>query len=159
MPKLEKYHPILTPHYTFDWLTKARVKDVLTLQSQEQSNQALTMLTTADMINQTMREIFHDQKLVWGITQRSNDHLIGQAGFDPLDLTAKTGQLTVTVLAEQATNAVLTELYQRLVDFAIKELGLTELRVTLPQPNPIVAAILAQLSFTNTTPTVFTWQA
>jgi len=158
MPKLEKYHPILTPHYTLDWLTKARVKDVLTLQSQAQPDQALTMLATADGINQTMREIFHDQKLVWGITQQSNDHLIGQAGFNPLDLTTKTGQLTVTVLAEQATTAVLTELYQRLVDFATHELGLTELRVTLPQPDPVVAAILTQLNFTSTTPTVFTWQ-
>ncbi|BDZ32245.1 GNAT family N-acetyltransferase [Lactiplantibacillus sp. WILCCON 0030] len=147
MPKLEKYHPILTPHYTFDWLTKARVKDVLTLIQETDARQQPTILSVADRINQTMREIFHDQKLVWGITQRTTDQLIGIAGFTPLDLTANTATLTVTVLPAQQQPAVLAEIYTRLTAFATHELGLTQLSVHLSQPDQSLTKIFTELGF------------
>lgn len=156
MPKLEKYHPILTPHYTFDWLTKARVKDVFSLTQQTQPTSQATLLTTADNINQTMRDIFHDQKLIWGITQRDNDHLIGQAGFDPLDLDGQTATLTVTLFPSQQQGPVLTELYDRLVAFGCHELGLTTLTVTLPKPDQQLRELLTGLNFTETTASTFT---
>ncbi|AVK63989.1 GNAT family N-acetyltransferase [Lactobacillus sp. CBA3606] len=153
MTKFEKYHPLLTPHYTLDWLTKVRVKNVLTLYQQMSNAQTPpTILTTADQLNQTMREIFHDQKLVWGISTRPTDQFIGQAGFDPIDLTAKTAVLTVTVLTAHHQIAVLTEIYQRLIAFAWHELHLTHLTVIPAADDTMTRSLLSQLDFVPTTP-------
>ncbi|AVK61418.1 GNAT family N-acetyltransferase [Lactobacillus sp. CBA3605] len=153
MSKFEKYHPLLTPHYTFDWLTKVRVKSVFTLYQQMSDTQTPpTMLTTADQLNQTMREIFHDQKLVWGISTRPTDQFVGQAGFDPIDLTTKTAVLTVTVLSAHHQTAVLTEIYQRLIAFAWHELHLTHLTVVPAADDIITRHLLVQLDFVPKTP-------
>jgi len=156
MPKLEKYHPILTPNYTFDWLTKTKVKDLFTLLQQTQPSSKVTILSTADETNQTMRDIFHDKKLIWGITDRKSNQFIGQAGFDPLDLTNQTGTLTVTLLPDHQQLTVLTEIYDRLVSFASHELGLTTLTTVQSQPNPALTKLLTKLNFKEITDTTFT---
>ncbi|MFC6181728.1 GNAT family N-acetyltransferase [Lactiplantibacillus daowaiensis] len=143
MTKFEKYHPILTPHYTFDWLTKSRVKDVWLLQ--QQANPAETMLMTADMINQTMRDIFHDQKLVWGITDRQTDQFIGSASLTAL--TTATPRLTVHLITAQATTAALTEIYTRLTAFATNELGVATLTVPLTPTDQLSTPILTKLGY------------
>jgi len=147
MSKFEKYHPILTEHYTFDWLTKARAKDVFALYQQLTPNSSVTMLTTATTINQTMRDIFHDRKLIWGISSRQTDHFIGQAGFDPIDLDQLTATLTVQLLPADHNLATLTELYTRLTAFGTQELGLTRLNVTIPATDQLVAQVLTTLKF------------
>jgi len=149
MPKFEKYHPILTPHYTFDWLTKARAKDVLAFYQQftPVTETVPTMLTTADRINHTMRDIFHDQKLVWGISRRADDQFIGQAGFDPIDTDQQTATLQVHVMPAAHQQTTLAELYTRLTEFGTQELGLTKLNVTLPVTDTIATQILTALHF------------
>lgn len=159
MPKLEKYHPILTPNYTFDWLTKSRVKDVFTLTEQTQPTAQPTILSTADEINQTMRDIFHDKKLIWGITDRKTDQLIGRAGFELLDFVNHTATLTVTLLPAQRQLAILTEIYGRLVAFGRHELALTTLTVALLQADPQLTDLLTTLKFTKVTTTTFTLNA
>lgn len=84
MSQFEKYHPILTPHYTFDWLTKARVIDVFNLY--QTSTPTATMETTATQINHIMREIFHDRQLIWGVTDRTTTKFVGQVALRPLTL-------------------------------------------------------------------------
>lgn len=147
MSQFEKYHPILTAHYAFDWLTKARSIDVLRLY--QRADAAMTIQTAAEKINQTMREIFHDQKLVWGVTDRTDGHFVGQVGFDPID--TSTGQATVSVdVFADTPAAVLTEIYQRLVAFGTAELKLTTLTVTLTGPDSKCDQVLTALGFHTT---------
>lgn len=157
MSQFEKYHPILTPHYTFDWLTKVRAVDVFHLCQQVDAGQP-TMLTTADYINQTMREIFHDQQLVWAISDRQTDQFIGRAGFAPIDMTTKTATISVELLAKMVTPATLSELYQRLLTFGTDELHLTQLTVNLPVENTDSTTILNKLGFTAVTAQQYRYQ-
>ncbi|CAJ1230373.1 GNAT family N-acetyltransferase [Lactiplantibacillus xiangfangensis] len=157
MSQFEKYHPILTEHYAFDWLTKARAIDVFHLY-EEMADQPITMPATATKINQTMREIFRDQKLVWGVTDRINGHFVGQAGFDPIDLANKEATISVTVTPDNAQDHVLHELYQRLVTFGLAELKLTTLTVHLEQPDHQCEQILTDLGFQLTTTRTYRYQ-
>lgn len=147
MAQFEKYHPILTAHYTLDWLTKARAIDVQTLDQQATSTTA-ALTTTAAQINQTMRLIFRDQQLIWGVTNRTTDQFVGRVGFAPIDLHNHQATLIVDLLADAQTTATWTELYQRLVAFATAELQLKVLTVNLTSANPELEAILTRLGFT-----------
>lgn len=149
MSQFEKYHPILTPHYAFDWLTKARAIDVFRLY-ETTATTAIDMPTVAAAINQTMREIFRDQKLLWGVTTRVNDTFIGEVGFDPIDLTTKQATLRVNLFPANQQDKVLTEIMTRLVAFGTAELKLTDLTVTLPTNQPTFAKVLENLNFTTT---------
>jgi len=106
-----------------------------------------------------MRDIFHDKKLIWGITDRKTDQLIGRAGFELLDFVNHTATLTVTLLPAQLQLTILTEIYERLVAFGRHELALTTLTVALPQADPQLTDLLTTLKFTKVTTTTFTLNA
>lgn len=144
MAQFEKYHPILTPHYALDWLTKARAIDVQRLYA-DNTNAPVPITTVATTINQTMRAIFRDQKLVWGVSDRASDAFVGQVGFDPIDMTTHQATLQVSVCPDYQTAATLQELYQRLVAFGTAELKLTTLTVQ-PVDDP-TTEILTTLGF------------
>ncbi|VDG21285.1 GNAT family N-acetyltransferase [Lactiplantibacillus mudanjiangensis] len=158
MAKFEKYHPILTPHYTLDWLTQSRMNAILAFD--QLTDPTATLLTTADAVNQIMRDIFHDQKLVWGITDRQNDQFIGQAGFDHLDSSPDQATLKVRLIPSAHTAPVLTELYPRLTDFATDELKRPHLSITLTATDQISVPILTALGYRidPTMPTHFSLQ-
>lgn len=147
MSQFEKYHPILTPHYAFDWLTKARAIDVLHL-DQQRTPADHSLTSTATRINQTMRDIFSDQQLIWGVSDRQTGAFLGQVGYAPIDMTAKTATLTVDLMANFQTEPVYTEIIERLVAFGTAELKLTELTVTLPTTTPTLVTVLKRLNFT-----------
>lgn len=157
MSQFEKYHPILTPHYAFDWLTKARAIDVLHLY-EAQTTVPVSMQTAATRINQTMREIFRDQKLVWGVTDRQTDEFIGQAGFDPIDTSDQTATLRLDVFPAFDQRLALTELYQRLLTFGTAELKLTTLTVQLAQAGGPADQVLTALGFTTTDQRAYRYQ-
>ena len=157
MSQFEKYHPILTAHYALDWLTKSRAIDVFHLY-QLSGTTPLDMPTTATQINQTMREIFRDQKLVWGVSDRSSGQFVGQAGFDPIDTTTHRARLRLDLLPANEQPAALTELYQHLVAFGTTELALTRLTVQLTTIDAQRAAILTSLGFTTSDQLTFQYQ-
>lgn len=148
MSQFEKYHPLLTQHYVFDWLTKARAIDVFNLYQLDPTT-AADMPTTASAINQTMREIFRDQKLIWGVRDRQSDAFIGQAGFNPIDPVAHTATLTVTVFPAYQQAPSLTEIYRHLVAFGTTELHLAHLTVQVTAAPAITGPILKDLGFTT----------
>jgi len=157
MSQFEKYHPLLTPHYAFDWLTKSRVIDVFNLY---QANQvpAITMEMTAAKINDTMRAIFSDQQLVWGVTDKVTDDFVGQVGFPSLNLDQHTAALSIAVVASYHRNETLTELLERLVAFGTVELKLQRLTLTIPVEDDLIAQVLTGLSFTTTDHLTFNYQ-
>ena len=145
MSQFEKYHPILTPHYTFDWLTKVRVIDVFNLY--QASAAATTMEATAAQINHIMREIFHDHQLIWGVSDRTTNTFVGQVGFAPIDTTNHTATLTVNLISTYQQTAVLTEILARLVAFGTVELKLQQLTLVLSQPNSVLDQVMSRLNF------------
>lgn len=148
MSQFEKYHPILTPHYTFDWLTKVRVIDVFNLY--QTSNATATMETTAAQINHTMREIFHDHQLVWGVTDRDTNAFVGQVGFAPIDTAKHEATLSVDLTATYQQVTTLREILERLVAFGTVELKLNRLTLILPKHDDLMAQTLAGLNFSTT---------
>ncbi|WP_436670416.1 GNAT family N-acetyltransferase [Lactiplantibacillus argentoratensis] len=155
MSQFEKYHPILTPHYTFDWLTKVRVIDVFNLY--QTSNETATMEKTAAQINHTMREIFHDHQLVWGVTDRETNAFVGQVGFAPIDMAEHEATLSVDLTATYQQVTTLKEILERLVAFGTVELKLHQLTLTLPRQDPLMAQVLRDTSFTTTDQLTFNY--
>ena len=156
MSQFEKYHPILTPHYTFDWLTKARVIDVFNLY--QTSTPTATMETTATQINHIMREIFHDRQLIWGVTDRTTTKFVGQVGFTPIDTANHTGTLIINLRPAYQQATTLTEILERLVAFGTVELKLQQLTLNLPQQNSIIEKILHNLNFFTQDHLTFNYQ-
>ncbi|HAY52611.1 MAG TPA: N-acetyltransferase, partial [Lactobacillus sp.] len=77
MEQFEKYHPIMTPRFTFDWLTVSTVKDVFALRHDPavaaQTNRPADadINQTVDYISHTMVAVMRNRQLTWGITDRS----------------------------------------------------------------------------------------
>ncbi|WP_461219501.1 hypothetical protein [Lapidilactobacillus salsurivasis] len=103
MTKFEKYHPILTDHYTLDWLTNAPLKNshALLQQLPQLAAQTSDYAHTAQFIQGQMLAIMKNQRLLWGITQRSTGALVGVARILPCQLSTATSQ-TATQAATSA---------------------------------------------------------
>ncbi|WP_048001051.1 GNAT family N-acetyltransferase [Lactiplantibacillus herbarum] len=157
MSQFEKYHPLLTPHYAFDWLTKNRVIDVFNLY-QSIKEPAITMETTAALVNDTMRAIFSDQQLVWGVTDKATDDFVGQVGFTSLNLDQHAATVKIAVVAAYHRSEPLTEILQRLISFGTLELKLQHLTVTIPVMDKLVEQVLTGLNFTTTDHLTFNFQ-
>lgn len=156
MSQFEKYHPILTPHYTFDWLTKARVIDVFDLYQAKTTT--ATMEATATQINHIMREIFHDRQLVWGVIDRTTNKFVGQVGFAPIDTAKHTGTLIINLRPAYQQTTTLTEILERLVAFGTVELKLQQLTLNLPQQSPLIEKVLHNLNFVTHDHLTFNYQ-
>ena len=157
MSQFEKYHPLLTPHYAFDWLTKNRVLDIFNLY-QSIKEPTITMEETAAIINDTMRTIFSDQQLVWGVTDKATDDFVGQVGFTSLNLEQRTATIEIAIVATYHRNDTLTEILQRLVSFGMLELKLQHLALTIPAKDDQLAQVLTDLKFTTTDSLNFSYQ-
>ena len=73
MQSFEKYHPIMSVHYTMDWLTTFKIKDIFQLRADRQIaaesgrefDQKIT--DTARYINRSMRLVMSNNALLYGI--------------------------------------------------------------------------------------------
>ena len=73
MQSFEKYHPIMSVHYTMDWLTTFKIKDIFQLRADRQVaaesgrefDQKIT--DTARYINRSMRLVMSNNALLYGI--------------------------------------------------------------------------------------------
>lgn len=108
------------------------------------------METTAAQINHTMREIFHDHQLVWGVTDRDTNAFVGQVGFAPIDTAKHEATLSVDLTATYQQVTTLREILERLVAFGTVELKLNRLTLILPKRDDLMAQILAGLNFSTT---------
>ena len=146
MEKFEKYHPIMTPHYTFNWLTSARLNKSTELMQHYYQDATLTTTKAASLINQTMLKVMRDQQLTWGVFDRASDELVGLANLFEINQQQAALSIELELTAMQPERGV-RELLARLVSFAFAELDMKTLyfKQTTTKIDP---AILDQLGFT-----------
>lgn len=149
MAIFEKYHPIMSVHYTMDWLTLFKAKDVLTMRQNLEIAKAQarpvdkTIGDTAHFINRAMALVMGNKALLYGIRDRQSDELVGTFGLFGFTTDGKCATVRMATLPE-TDSAVLPEVLPRMLGFAVHELGLTKL-----QAGQIVRAADRELYLAN----------
>lgn len=146
MEKFEKYHPIMTPHFTFDWLTTARLNRSTELMRAVKNQPDLSTAQAAEHISQLMLKVMRNQELTWGIFSRPEKELVGLASLLNIQEQAKTAELHL-YLPTTTTTADQTELLTRLVTFVFAELDFNETILVPNKITTIAPEILTTLGF------------
>jgi hypothetical protein len=125
----EKYHPIMSVHYTMDWLTMAKLKEVFALRqdpeiARGQERPVDTVIgDTAHYVNRAMALVMRNQALLYGVQDRATGRLMGTFGLFNVDEQRMTASVRLATLAD--TNpAVMAEVLPRMLGFAVHELEL-----------------------------------
>ena len=152
--KFAAYHPLLTEHFTLDWLTTTPLKKIQqtfraipTFQQQAQDYAGLTQA-----LNQTLTAIMANQKLVWGISQRQGQRFIGQAGFSDWQKAQATLSLDLPSSIDFAT---WQELITFLTAFGQQTLELQQITYHLSKATAAQTHCLTELGYQQTDAT---WQ-
>ncbi|KRM71715.1 GNAT family N-acetyltransferase [Lacticaseibacillus brantae] len=151
MASFEKYHPIMSAHYTMDWLTSFTVKDIFALRHDQSvatgsGRQADAQITdTVTYVNQAMRLVMSNQALLYGIEDRLTQAFLGSFGL--LEIHDQQAQVQFELLPTVQAQGVMGEVLPRMIGFAFFELGLTELTATVPAANTVAAHLLANHHF------------
>ncbi|WP_125768012.1 hypothetical protein [Lapidilactobacillus wuchangensis] len=134
MEQFEKYHPLLTEHYTLDWLTTTSLKEVHQLLPKISSSYAWQNFSqSAQFLNQTMLTIMRNQQLVWGITRRSENTLVGVASLT--HFTSEQVQLTLQPLpSDRHIPQINQETLLYLTAFVLAELAIPKIILAAPFP-------------------------
>ncbi|MFD1465261.1 GNAT family N-acetyltransferase [Lapidilactobacillus mulanensis] len=146
MEKFEKYHPIMTHHYTFNWLTSARLNESTKLMQFHQQQPDLTTAKAASTINQTMLKVMRNQQLTWGIFNRADDRLLGLANLFEIDEQHSSLKIQLELLVPQSDSGI-NELLARLVSFAFAELDLETIYFEKSDNSAATASLLTKLGF------------
>lgn len=129
MAIFEKYHPIMSVHYTMDWLTMAKIKDVFVLRqdpeiARGQERPVDTVIgDTAHYVNRAMALVMRNQALLYGVQERATGKLMGTFGLFNVDTQRMTASVRLATLAGTDA-AVMEEVLPRMMGFAIHELEL-----------------------------------
>lgn len=144
MTQFEKYHPLLTEHYTLDWLTSTPLKTAYQLLPKISSSYVWQNFSeSAQFLNQTMLKIMRNEQLVWGITRRASHALVGVASLT--EFNSGTVQLKVAGLAsDEEVAQVLRESLTYLTAFSFAELNQQQINLVPPFPP---TALLTQLGY------------
>ncbi|WP_461213976.1 GNAT family N-acetyltransferase [Lacticaseibacillus sp. GG6-2] len=135
----EKYHPLLSAHYTFDWLTASKLKELHALRadatqatlSDRTTDAAFTQ--TARYVNHAMRLVMANQALIYGVTDRQTQALVASVALLAIDPQLTQAQLQVESTLGDDSVALYDEIIPRIVGFGFFELGLATLTASLPQ--------------------------
>ncbi|KRM87093.1 GNAT family N-acetyltransferase [Lacticaseibacillus thailandensis] len=129
MAIFEKYHPIMSVHYTMDWLTQAKLKEVFILRhdpeiarGQERPVDA-NIGETAHFVNRAMALVMRNQALLYAVLDRSTGSLLGTLGLFDIDEERMTASIRLATLAG-TDPAVMAEVLPRMLGFAVHELEL-----------------------------------
>ncbi|MFD1484987.1 GNAT family N-acetyltransferase [Lacticaseibacillus baoqingensis] len=151
MALFEKYHPLLSAHYTLDWLTAAKLKAVFALR-QDPTQAALsrrkrddTITATAQYVNHAMHLVMSNQALIYGIIARHSQQFVGSVELRQFDSAFTQAQLRLEVAPQQDPIPLYAEIIPRIVGFAFFELGLE----TITMPVPTTATVLLSWLRTN----------
>lgn len=140
MISFEKYHPIMSLHYTLDWLTNSNLKAVHALRANRQQAELsgrkvdVDIPATAHYINQSMRLVMSNQALLYGITDRATKQFVGSICLWQFDADYSRAQLRLEVADGANAEALYQEILPRVIGFAFFELGLSELTMIVPEP-------------------------
>ena len=151
MASFEKYHPIMSAHYTMDWLTSFTVKEIFALRHDPAVAAASGRLPddqitdTVTYVNQAMRLVMSNQALLYGIQDRLTTAFLGTFGL--FDVTDNQAEVRFELLPNVQQQGVMGEVLPRMIGFAFFELGLTQLTAVVPENNPIAAHLLREHHF------------
>ncbi len=132
MAIFEKYHPIMSAHYTMDWLTTFKAKDVLVMRQNVEIALAqgrpvdTGIADTAHFINRAMALVMGNKALLYGIRDRKTDELVGTFGIYGFSTDGRCATVRLATLPE-TPNEVMAEVLPRMLGFAVHELKLTHL--------------------------------
>ncbi|MHA8110197.1 hypothetical protein ACYATP_01580 [Lactobacillaceae bacterium Melli_B4] len=101
MSTFEGLHPIMTAHYTLDWLTQFKVKDVDQLRKTLFTDQTDD---PSDFINSVMRKVMDGDQLWWAISDKQGQ-LIGLVVIDDLTNSQVNVNYQIIPAAQSAFNA------------------------------------------------------
>ncbi|WP_407891591.1 N-acetyltransferase [Lacticaseibacillus sp. N501-2] len=139
MISFEKYHPLLSAHYTLDWLTNANLKAVHELRANATQAELsgrktdLDIPATAHYINQSMRLVMKNKALLYGITDRATQKFVGSICLWQFDADFTRAQMRLEVADAKNADALYQEIIPRVVGFSFFELGLAQLTMIVPE--------------------------
>lgn len=125
MKKFEHYHPMMSAHYTLDWLTQTPLKIIHAAIPTERS-----MTEMAQVVSKAMQLVMHNQALIWGIVQRDNQQFAGVASLS-IDTVAQCAELKFIYQADRLPVAGRNEISDYLAAFTFAELELPHFVITL----------------------------
>ena len=155
MQSFEKYHPIMSVHYTMDWLTTFKIKDIFQLRADRQVaaesgrefDQKIT--DTARYINRSMRLVMSNNALLYGIMDRASHEFLGSFCIWNFSQKKTVAQVRFETLASHQGEGIMSEVIKRMLGFAFFELGLKRVYVILPATNERGAKLLTTNFFTK----------
>ncbi|MFD1671970.1 GNAT family N-acetyltransferase [Agrilactobacillus yilanensis] len=153
MQPFEKYHPIMTSHYTLDWLTSFTVKEVHQLRQNQVLAKAARRTFDTDLtqtvryINQAMRAVMGNQALIWGIQTRQQPNFLGIFQFRNFNLLDKSAEIRFELLPAHQHQGILGEVLNHMSQFAFDELDLKRLKAITYQDQTAAKTLLTQSGF------------
>ncbi|KRL62823.1 hypothetical protein FC85_GL001688 [Lentilactobacillus diolivorans DSM 14421] len=151
MTSFEKFHPVLTSHYTLDWLTQTPVKQVDNLYTNPNISTVAAeklptqILDTVKRINHIMQKVMNDKQLTWGVTDSNNQTFVGIITISGFDHPNQIGELDFIV--DQAHSEALGEIVRRSIQFVADHFNFNQLQVNLSVPNDVVQKSLIENQF------------
>lgn len=157
MSSFEQLHPVLTPHFKLDWLTKFPVKEIIhefSLSPTAQTNIQIPQqpLEVVAFVNHTMRQVMAQKELTWG--------------FSTLVAPTFLGFISIQNPHEEVTNisfwytdistAAFSEVFNRTVTFITDHFESKIIQVQLNNVNSELSTLFTQAGFT--TVNELTWQ-
>lgn len=106
---LKNYRPVMTTHYTLDWLNAFKLKDIHDLQRSE-GDGSVTLLQTAAYVNRSMSQIMHGNSAVWGIKENKTGNFVGTFSLRNIDLQGRSTKIEVNFLETDAKKTILNEI-------------------------------------------------
>lgn len=155
MQSFEKYHPIMSVHYTMDWLTTFKKKDIAELRADRQvaaesGREFEEKITdTARYINRLMRLVMSNNALLYGKMDRASHEALGSACIWNASQKKTVAQVRFETLASQEGEGIMSEVKKRMLGFAFFELGLKRVYEILPATNERGAKLLTTNAFTK----------
>lgn len=153
MKRFERYHPLMTPHYTLDWLTTFSVKDIFALRqdktlAQQNHRSFDTELTkTVHYVNGVMRQVMNDQALIWGIRDRQTNDFVGIFELRHFNVLEKSAELHFELLPHYQKQQVIPDILTYMNHFAFEELQLHRLKAILYQDQDNLKQLLTANGF------------
>lgn len=143
---LNNYRPVMTEHYTLDWLNAFKLKDINELKRSE-LGQEHSMLETASFVNYAMRQVMHGKSAIWGVKENQPEQFIGIISLQNIDLDGKTAQLSASFLPPDLDQTnTLTEVVPHVIRMLQTDINFKYLFVAQTQVASFLPA-LTQLKF------------
>lgn len=142
---LKNYRPVMTTHYTLDWLNAFKLKDIHHLREFE-LQQRQPLVQTASFVNQAMSQLMHGKTAIWGIKQTNSDQFLGTFSLFQIDLPNRAATVQASLLMEGTQTELLTEVVPHILRMLQTDLKFQTIFVPQVQEKQFAPA-LAELKF------------